>query len=155
VKRVHDWLRGQSTLTLATISREGAPAAADLYFVADQDLQVYFISERGSRHAAHVGSGAPVAATVHGEAWDWQEIRGVQLEGDCRPVDSARERAAALALYGRKFTFLHTFAAVLPQHTLFVITPRWIRWLDNGAGFGYRQEWTREDGQWIRQSERH
>jgi uncharacterized protein YhbP (UPF0306 family) len=154
VNRVHDYLRGQSTLTLATISPEGVPAAADLYFAAAADLQIYFISERGARHAAHIGSGAPVAATVHGEAWDWQNIRGVQLEGDCRPVDSAHERAAALALYGRKFTFLHTFAAVLPRHTLFVIASRWIRWLDNGAGFGYRQEWAREDGRWISQSER-
>jgi uncharacterized protein YhbP (UPF0306 family) len=154
VKRVHDWLQGQSTLTLATISPEGVPAAADLYFAADADLQIYFISERGSRHAAHIGPGTRVAATVHGEAWGWQDIRGVQLEGDCRPVDSARERAAALALYGRKFTFLHTFAAALPWHTLFVITPQWIRWLDNGAGFGHRREWAREDGAWISQSQR-
>jgi uncharacterized protein YhbP (UPF0306 family) len=154
MRRVYDWLQGQSTLTLATIGPEGMPAAADLYFAADRDLRIYFISERGSRHAAHIGSGAQVAVTVHGEAWDWRDIRGVQLEGDCRPVNSPRERAAALALYGRKFTFLHTFAAVLPRHTLFVIDPRWIRWLDNGAGFGYRQEWAREDGAWISQGER-
>lgn len=153
VNRISDWLARQSTLTVATVGPTGAPAAADLYFAADHDLQIYFISERGARHAAHIGSGAPVAATVHGQAWDWREIRGVQLEGHCRPVDSTRERAAALALYGRKFTFLHTFAAVLPRHTLFVITPRWIRWLDNAAGFGYRQEWTREDGAWVGQSE--
>jgi len=154
VNRLRDWLPGQSTLTLATVSPAGLPAAADLYFVSDEHLRIYFISERGSRHAAHIGSGCPVAATVHGAAWDWREIRGVQLQGDCRPISSTRRRAAALALYGRKFTFLHTFAALLPHHTLFVITPRWIRWLDNSAGFGYRQEWTWEDGEWITQSER-
>jgi uncharacterized protein YhbP (UPF0306 family) len=154
VNRVRDWLEGQSTLTLATVSATGAPAAADLYYAADHDLHIYFISEQGARHAAHIGSGAPVAATVHGQAWDWREIRGIQLEGDCRPVESTRERAAALALYGRKFTFLHTFAAVLPRHTLFVISPRWIRWLDNGAGFGAREEWAWEAGQWISQDKR-
>jgi uncharacterized protein YhbP (UPF0306 family) len=151
LNHVRDWLRTQSTLTLATVGPAGHPAAADLYFAADEELHLYFLSERGSHHAAHIGAGAPVAATVHGEAWDWRDIRGVQLAGDCRPLTGGRERAAALALYGRKFTFLGAFAALLPQHTLFLITPHWLRWLDNSAGFGHRQEWNREDGRWISQ----
>jgi uncharacterized protein YhbP (UPF0306 family) len=154
VQEIRDWLREQSTLTLATVGPEGEPAAADLYFAADEDLRVYFISEQGSRHVAHIGHGAKVAATVHAQAWDWREIRGLQLEGLCRPLLSVHERTAALALYGRKFTFLHTFAAILPRHTLFVIAPRWIRWLDNSVGFGHQREWISEDGRWIGQEER-
>lgn len=149
MQMIRDWLQEQSTLTLATISPKGIPAAADLYFVADEDLRIYFISEQSSRHVAHIGPGTHVAATVHGQAWDWREIRGLQLEGMCRPLQSVRERTAAMALYGHKFTFLHTFAAILPRHTLFVIIPHWIRWVDNGIGFAHREEWIWEDGQWV------
>jgi uncharacterized protein YhbP (UPF0306 family) len=131
----------------------GEPAAADLYFVADEHLHLDFLSEHGTRHAAHIGSGARVSATIHGQAWDWRDIRGVQLAGECHPLTSTRERTAALARYGRKFSFLGAFAALLPRHTLFRITPTWIRWLDNSAGFGYRQEWIRQDGRWISQDE--
>ena len=138
MKAVRDLLRAHSTLTLATVSPEGDPAAADLYFVSDDLLNLYFLSEHGARHAQNIAHNPRVAATVHAQAWDWQAIQGVQLEGLCRPVSSPAGRAAALARYGRKFSFLQAFAGVLPRHTIFCITPDWIRWLDNSVAFGHK-----------------
>ena len=158
MNRIRHFLQGQSTLTLATLSALNGPAAADLYFVADSSLNLYFLSEPQARHARNLAADPRVAATVHPEAWDWVDIRGVQLEGVCLPVSAPAERAAALALYGRKFAFvgapstsgLKTFLqAALGRHTVYRITPGWIRWLDNSVAFGHKQEWVQRDGEWV------
>jgi uncharacterized protein YhbP (UPF0306 family) len=97
-----------------------------------------------------------VSATIHAQAWDWQEIKGVQLEGVCQPVRTPKERAVALALYGRKFSFLFSpsgagalLTGALQRHTVYRISPHWIRWLDNSVAFGYKEEWRRQNGEWV------
>jgi uncharacterized protein YhbP (UPF0306 family) len=158
MNRVRQFLQGQSTLTLATLSPHNGPAAADLYFVADSSLNLYFLSEPQARHARNLAADPRVAVTIHPEAWDWVDIRGVQLEGVCLPLTAPAERAAALALYGRKFAFLSapsasglkTFLqAALGRHILYCITPGWVRWLDNSVAFGHKQEWVQQDGEWA------
>jgi uncharacterized protein YhbP (UPF0306 family) len=158
LNHVRQFLQAQSTLTLATLSPEDGPAAADLYFVADSSLNLYFLSEPKARHARNLAADPRVAATVHPQAWDWVDIKGVQLEGVCLPVSAAGERAAALALYGAKFAFVSTpsasglgtfLAAALGRHTVYRITPGWIRWLDNSVAFGHKLEWVRQDGEWV------
>lgn len=142
LEQVRQFLREQSTLTLATVGPDGAPAAADLYFAADSALRLFFLSEPGARHARNIAHRPQVAATVHAPCWGWKEIRGLQIEGECQAVRELDQRAAALALYGRKFDFIRAFAAAITRHTVYQITPRWFRWLDNSVSFGYKQEWT-------------
>jgi hypothetical protein len=137
---VRQFLRSQSTLTLSTVGPDELPAAADLYFAADRQLVLYFISEADSRHARNLAHNPRVAATIHAQAWDWREIRGVQVEGVCQALTSPAGRARALALYGRKFSFLGAFAAVLTRHVVYQITPHWVRWLDNREAFGHKEE---------------
>jgi uncharacterized protein YhbP (UPF0306 family) len=158
MNRVRQFLQGQSTLTLATLSPLDGPAAADLYFAADSSLNLYFLSEPAARHARNLAADPRVAATVHPQAWEWVDIKGVQLEGVCLPVNSAAERAAALALYGKKFAFVNALSAsglgtflqaALGRHTVYCITPGWIRWLDNSVAFGHKEEWVQQDGEWV------
>jgi uncharacterized protein YhbP (UPF0306 family) len=158
MNRVRQFLQSQSTLTLATVSPLNGPAAADLYFVADSSLNLYFLSEPQARHARNLAGDPRVAATVHPQAWDWTDIKGVQLEGVCLPLSAPAERAAALALYGRKFPFVNALSAsglktflqaALGRHTVYRITPDWIRWLDNRVAFGHKREWVQRDGEWV------
>ncbi len=153
---IRRFLRGHSTLTLATLNPAGGTAAADLYYVADGALNFYFLSESRSRHAENVATNSQVAATIHAQAWDWQEIKGVQLEGVCQAVMAPAARAAALALYGRKFSSLLSptgagklLITALTRHTVYRISPHWIRWLDNSMTFGYKEEWRRQNGEWV------
>jgi uncharacterized protein YhbP (UPF0306 family) len=136
------FLTAQSTLTLATVGPDNRPAAADLYFAANDALDLFFLSEPGARHAQNIAGNPAIAATIHPAVWDWREIRGVQIEGTCRAITAPSERLAALALYGKKFSFLSTFAAALGRHTVFCITPTWMRWVDNNQKFGFKEEWT-------------
>ena len=149
MKQLREFLRQQSTLTLATVDSKGLPAAADLYFATDTELKLYFISEKHAQHAQNLASNQQVAGSVHGQAWDWQEIRGLQFRGQCRPLTASKERLAGLKLYGQKFNFLQAFAAAITRHVVYEIAPHWMRWLDNGASFGHKQEWILKDGQWV------
>ncbi len=154
-KQIRQFLLRQSTLTLATVSQAGAPAAADLYFAADHVLNLFFVSEPGARHAQNIAANAEVAATVHAPAWDWKDIKGVQLEGRCEAVTGKAERVSALARYSRKFGFVSSLSAAkgatfLARHTVYRIVPYWIRWLDNRVAFAYRDEWVLEAGEWQR-----
>jgi len=149
MKQLTDLIHSQSTLTVATVGPAGAPAAADLYFAADDFPNFYFISEPHARHAQNIAANPQVAGTIHRPAWDWQEIQGVQFRGQCRPLTAVGERTAALARYGHKFSFLHAFAAVITRYTVFRISPTWLRWLDNSVNFAHKQEWVVKNGQWV------
>ncbi len=157
-KQIRQFLLRQSTLTLATVSQAGAPAAADLYFTADDLLNLFFVSEPGAGHARNIAANAAVAATVHAPAWDWKDIRGVQLEGSCEALTGKVERVSALARYGRKFGFVSSLSAAegvtfLARHNVYRIVPHWIRWLDNRVAFAHREEWALEAGEWTRRNQ--
>ena len=70
-----------STLTLATVSPDCRPHAAPVYFVADDDLRLYYFSAESSRHAQDTGLSRSAAGAIYPPCYDWQEIRGLQLEG--------------------------------------------------------------------------
>ena len=93
------FLASYSTLVLATRSEAGQPLAAPLFFVADEELTLYFVSGAKSRHSLNLSHENRAAAAVFAEAWDWGEIAGVQLEGHVAPVPPGPEWDRAWAMY--------------------------------------------------------
>lgn len=140
------FLAGQSTLALATIGdQDGRPQVAPLFFASDDDFNFYWISSPDSRHSANTADWNDVAAAIYAHTWEWTGIKGVQIEGDAMPVTEDDERARALALYRAKFSFVNDkFADLIAQSVIYVLRPRWLRWLDNERRFGYKQEYTFE-----------
>ncbi len=144
-------LADHTTLTLATVGPDGEPQAADLYYAETDDLTLYFVSATDSRHAANVARDPRVAVTIHATSAHWREIRGLQMEGLCHRVTGG-ERTRAWARYTAKFPFVLTDPALfraLSRAALYRITPHWLRWIDNRAGLGHRQEWTRAGDRWT------
>ena len=148
--QVRAFLAERHTLTLATAGPDGQPQAADLYYVATDDLTLYFVSVPGSRHAVNIARNAQVAATIHADSTRWRDIRGVQLEGTCMPVTGA-ERARGWARYAAKFPFIladTALARALERVDMYRITPSWLRWIDNSVGLGHNREWVRLHNKW-------
>ena len=157
--QVRALLARRNTLTLATLGPEGDPQAADLYYAETDGLTLYFVSVPGSRHALNIARNPRVAVTIHADSVLWRDIRGVQLEGTCAPVTGA-ERDGAWARYITKFPFVLADAALpapgtqsqvaraLGKVSMYRITPRWLRWIDNAVGLGHNQEWVLVDGEW-------
>ena len=130
------------SMTVATTSTRGSPRAADVYFVSDENLNLYFYSDPASRHSRNILRDSRIAATVRSESMDWREVKGVQVEGRVVRVDESGERQKAWRLMCKKFPFYGSFTDVVAHLEMYRVTPQWIRWLDNSQSFGYHEEFT-------------
>jgi len=132
---------GLSTLNLATASPDGRPHAAPVYFAADIDLKLYYFSAESSRHAQDTAASQAAAGAIYPQCYDWQEIRGLQLEGEVHPVPSGAQWERAWELYRVTFPFVNELRQVVERNTMYMFAPRWERLVDNRRGFGFTQEW--------------
>lgn len=138
--QLRTFLHEHQVLTLAV----AGPYAAAVFYAADDDLNLYFVTDPATRHGAALNRDGCVAVTIQRDRQRWQEIRGVQLTGQCARLTGA-ERRASWELYLQRFPFAGTpeLAPAFAKVDLWKIRPDWIRLTDNGQGFGHKVEWTR------------
>jgi uncharacterized protein YhbP (UPF0306 family) len=140
VAAVSAFLKKRTTLTIATVDREAWPQAADVFYVSDDALNLYFVSGEKSRHSLNLARVSRVAVTIHNATWDWRDIQGVQIEGEARAIADPDERDRAWALFRGKFPFVSEFTDQIVRSAFYVVVPKWARLIDNTRGFGYREE---------------
>lgn len=127
-------------MTLATNGPSGVWAAAVFY--AEEHFDLYFLSAGRTRHVQNIGHNPRVAATIQEDYEDWQEIRGIQLEGVVHQLSGAA-REAAVGRYRAKFPVIFTsggeeVAAALARVHWFHLQPDRLYFVDNSRGFGHR-----------------
>lgn len=154
--RIAAFLAAHNTMTLATVGPDGAPQAAAVFYAADADLNLYFLSSPASRHSQNLAREPRVAATVQADGQAWQSIQGLQIEGTAHPVEAGRELAHAARVYAARFDFLRgllegadgpaALRGPLASTRFYVLRPAWIRLIDNTQGFGHKEEWRRGAG---------
>lgn len=150
--RLQDFLRGHDTMTLATIGPSGEPQAAAVFYAADDQLNLYFLSGPSSRHSQNLQRGPRAAATIQADGQAWQEIWGLQIEGTAHLVAGVRETARAARVFAGRFDFLQglldergtdgpvALRGPLAGSRFYVLRPAWIRLIDNTRGFGHKEE---------------
>ena len=148
--RIAAFLAEHTTLTLATVDAEGAPAAAAVFYAHDAGFNIYFLSEERTEHGRNLLADARVAGTIHADGQDWRGIRGLQVRGQARPA-AGTELVRAAAVYGRKFSFVAAalagsgspgvLAGPLARARFWVLQPAWFRLIDNTVRFGFKEEW--------------
>jgi uncharacterized protein YhbP (UPF0306 family) len=143
-------LEAHTTATLATVGEDG-PWAATVFFASDPTLNLYFVSDRQTRHGRDIAVHPRVAVAINADCRAWAEIRGLQITGRVEMLDGAR-RAAGFEHYLAKFHDLRalleapmgvdeeTIAKRFRMADLYRVRPDWIRLIDNSRGFGYREE---------------
>jgi uncharacterized protein YhbP (UPF0306 family) len=134
------FLQNHSTLSLATVNPDGQPLAASLFFVSDAALNVYWVSGAHSRHSRSLEHTPRAALTVHNATWSWKDIAGVQLEGQVAVVPPGAAWQDVWARYLLKFPFVGDFQAEVSRSNFYHFTPAWARLIDNGLGFGHKEE---------------
>ena len=82
-------LREESTLALATTDEQGRPCVAPVYYIAGEELTLFWLSAETSLHSRNLKRAPMAAAAIYRHTAKWKEIRGVQLRG---PVTVARTR---------------------------------------------------------------
>jgi hypothetical protein len=92
-----------------------------------------------------------VALAINADPDNWNDVRGLQAEGQAARVEGV-ERAKALALYLGKFASVkalfetpksadeHTIVQRLRGTDFWRVTPGFIRVIDNSRGFGFKAE---------------
>jgi uncharacterized protein YhbP (UPF0306 family) len=154
--RILEFLRGHDTMTLATLGPDGTPQAAAVFYAADDEFNLYFLSDPSTRHGRDLKLHPRVAATVQADGQPWATIRGLQIEGTARRTDDAGETARAARVYGLRFAFVRelldgigaprgsgaagTLEGGLARGRFHVLRPDWIRLIDNTKGFGHKEE---------------
>jgi uncharacterized protein YhbP (UPF0306 family) len=148
--RVLAYLAAHNTVSLATVA-DGRPWAATVFY-ANVGTDLYFLSEPKTRHCTNILASGVVAGTINEDYRDWQQIKGIQLEGRAAEVSGKVALARALAAYLRKYPFVKQFLA--PGQLLqgvqiagkafdirmWRLRPERLYYLDNARGFSAREE---------------
>ncbi len=87
-------------LSLATVGM-GQPWIAPLYYAADENFNLYFVSEKTSRHAQHITRSPQVAVSIFNSQEIPEKVNGVQIKGEARQV-GLKELPHALGVYFKK-----------------------------------------------------
>ncbi len=145
------YLAAHNTVSLATVAADGQPWAATVFYV-NVGTDLYFLSEPKTRHSQNILANGLVAATVNEDYRDWQQIKGIQLEGRAEEVSGKLELARALGAYLGKYPFVKQFlspgqllqgvkiAGKTFDIRLWRLRPTRLYYLDNARGFSAREE---------------
>ncbi len=137
---IRAFLETQSTMALATLNASGRPEVAPVFYIADERLNLYWLSPANSRHSANLRHSSRVAASIYHAVWAWQDFAALQIEGAATLITDDRLREQMLVAYLRKFTVPAALDATITSGLLYQLRPDWIRWLDNTVAIGYRAE---------------
>jgi uncharacterized protein len=140
IQAIASFIATFSTLTLATLEAQGQPMAASLFFVSGAALNVYWVSGAHSRHSVNLARDSRAAITVHNATWTWTAIAGVQMEGSVAVVPAGLAWQAVWDRYRLKFPFVGEFQGEVSRSNFYHFTPAWARLVDNGQGFGHKEE---------------
>ncbi len=141
-KKVLDYLEAHNVLSLATYGDEGVWSTA-VYYVND-GYNLYFLSAPHTRHSKSIATNPQVAATIQKNYSNWEEIKGIQLEGQCIRIPQ-EESQVIIDLYAQKFPIIGPeappqIANALDKIGWYQITPTRLYFIDNSKGLGHRIE---------------
>jgi hypothetical protein len=142
-----DYLARNKLMSVATAWRE-APWAATVFFAYDDSLQLYFLSERTTRHARNIAHNPKVAATINQDFGKPGLVKGIQLEGITQEV-AFTDLPQVFTLYQNRYPWLTRYLphpALIPEEKtmqrFYRIAPSKIFLLDDERfGKGVRKEY--------------
>jgi uncharacterized protein YhbP (UPF0306 family) len=145
LEKVAALLREENTLALATVGEQGQACVAPLYYIADEDLTLFWLSSESSLHSRNLKREPMAAATVYRHTDNWKEIRGVQLRGPVSVVSDPEGRRALVEAYCERFQLGLLFKAAISQCSVYALRPVFFRSVDNSSVFGQKIEIELED----------
>jgi uncharacterized protein YhbP (UPF0306 family) len=147
--KVIDYLQGHNAMSLAT-AHDGQAHAATVFYV-NVHLDLYFISSPSSRHGQHLAANNRIAATVNEDYRNWNDIKGLQLEGHVEALGPPSDNRDISDLFVAKFPDTSRFfqnpgdmpdavANKVAQVQFYRLRLSSISYIDNSLGFGHREE---------------
>jgi uncharacterized protein YhbP (UPF0306 family) len=140
-RKVLDFLRSESTLTLCSIDPAQTPHAASLFYMVSPTLDLYWISSTDSLHSIQISTAPEAAVSVFRSTFDWREIAGVQMHGRTAIIEG-KERDSVLDAYCERFHLGRILGLAVRKSTLYSFHPRWVRYTDNRTRLARKFEFT-------------
>lgn len=136
------YLNTSSVLCLATVQGEQPWVAPVFYSVFGDGL--VFLSAPHTRHCQNIACNPRVSASIQKDYNDWQDIKGIQLEGSVVIVPDAH-KPQVIERYSQKFPVTGEsappeIAKALDKIQWFQLKVQRLLYIDNSQGLGYRQE---------------
>ena len=138
-----NFLKAHTAGVLATVSREGKPHASAVYYVADDNFNIYFLNKLNSRKYLAIQANPRVAFTVG----RLDVPQTLQIEGVASELHTDEEKN----LHGPDLmrTLMENNPVYIPlakmdsEVVMMWIQPKWVRWGDFSApGLGNKQVFT-------------
>jgi uncharacterized protein YhbP (UPF0306 family) len=139
LEKIADLLRSQSSLALST-APGGEPRSTPLFYLADDDLRLYWFSSASSEHSRTLRRDPEAAVAVYRPTDEWRKIQGVQMRGRVSAISDRERRRAIGEAYCERFGLGRFFKNAMSRSRLYVFEPDWVRYIDNTKRFGYRFE---------------
>jgi uncharacterized protein YhbP (UPF0306 family) len=143
-RKTLDYLKKHNVLTLATDGPQGLWTSAVFY--VNSKFNLFFLSSPESLHALNIAANPRISAAVHEDYRDWQDIKGIQLEGEARRITGLEQSKAAIQ-YGLKFPIVRELdktpreiLRALDRMAWFKVVPKRLFFVYNSLGFGHREE---------------
>lgn len=135
-------------LQLATADAN-RPWASIVYFVADEKLNLYWVSKPDARHSKELSQNPFVAGSIPLDASPDKPNVGIQLEGEAYLVNDESELKTALDLYIDRFTTGKDYAQRIlsgyDEHKMYRLNPKNIILIDeHHFKDNPRQQWNLE-----------
>ena len=151
-------LQDHHTVTISTTD-EKSVWSATVFYVSDENLNLFFLSSAKSRHIQHIQKNPHVSATIYKDQKDWEKIKGIQMSGMVIELEGT-ERKLAIDMYLKKYQFLdrainnplnddeEKIGSRFASIPFFKLKPSFIRIIDNQVSFGHKEEIKEIEGSW-------
>lgn len=122
---LHSYLKAGGVMQLAT-AREEQPWICTVYYVADEQRNLYWLSYPERRHSQEIADNEKVAVTIVIKTD--KPVVGVQAEGSATKVTEHEVIADIMALYVAKYDagkqFYENFMNGTNRHAMYKFTPK-------------------------------
>ncbi len=126
-KLIKEYLSQAKMMQVATVNND-QPWICTVYFVADRNLNIYWISTPARRHSEEIKNHSKVAAAIPIKYVPGEKVVGLQVEGEASLIEDAEEIKSAMRLYtdtyNRGEDWYKDFLAGKNNHKVYKLKPR-------------------------------
>lgn len=143
-ERLLSVLHDHNTMTLSTVGVGRMPWSSILFYSADQDLSLVYISKRDALHSRQIDSCSSVSVSIYKDDQERSKALGLQIAGEAALIQAGEGLDHAKELYLGQYSFIRKVEELFitfKKMDFYKVTPHFVRLIENAKGMGHREEW--------------
>lgn len=145
-KLIRKYLAQCHMMSLATVNGD-KPWIATVYYVMDDDLNLYWASPEDTNHSQHIKNNQNVAIAIPVVHKKSQPVVGIQIEGEANKIDGKDNIEPIASRYAKEYGFsekwVEKFSSDQTKHKFYKCCPKkFVLFDDIDFPDNPRQTWT-------------